>query len=128
MKQNIIYVGLDVDDTQYHGSALDKKTGEVISFKCRPTLKGRLNELERLHKRFPESAFKLCYEASHIGYTLQRDLVEKGYHCDVLAPTSIPSPRVKQVKTDRTDAAQLVHEQGNKSMISNSPSKLRKTP
>ena len=26
MQQNIIYVGLDVDDTQYHGSALDKKT------------------------------------------------------------------------------------------------------
>ncbi|MCP4470722.1 MAG: transposase, partial [Gammaproteobacteria bacterium] len=41
-------------------------------------------------------------------YTLQRDLVEKGYHCDVVAPTSIPSPRGKQVKTDRIDAAQLV--------------------
>ncbi len=23
MKQNIVYVGLDVDDTQYHGSALE---------------------------------------------------------------------------------------------------------
>ena len=26
MKQNIIHIGLDVDDTQYHGSALDKIT------------------------------------------------------------------------------------------------------
>ncbi len=43
-----------------------------------------------------------------IGYTLQRELVEKGYHCDVVAPTSIPSPRGKQVKTDRIDATQLV--------------------
>ena len=43
MQQNIIYVGLDVDDTQYHGSALDKNTREVITFKCRPTLKGLLN-------------------------------------------------------------------------------------
>ena len=34
MKQTIIHVGLDVDDTQYHGSALDKRTGEVIDFKC----------------------------------------------------------------------------------------------
>jgi len=34
MKQNIIFVGLDVDDTQYHGSALDKNTGEIITFKC----------------------------------------------------------------------------------------------
>ena len=30
MNTNIIHVGLDVDDTQYHGSALDKNTGEVI--------------------------------------------------------------------------------------------------
>lgn len=39
MKQNIIYIGLDVDDTQYHGSAFSKETGEVIGFKSRPTLK-----------------------------------------------------------------------------------------
>ena len=30
MKQNIIHIGLDVDDTQYHGSAFNKDTGEVI--------------------------------------------------------------------------------------------------
>jgi len=108
MKQKIIYVGLDVDDTQYHGSVLDKNTGEVITFKCRPTLKGLLSQLDKLHKYFPGAAFRLCYEASYIGYTLQRDLTQKGYHCDVVAPTSIPSPRGKQVKTDRIDAAQLV--------------------
>ena len=28
MKQTILYAGLDVDDTQYHGSALNKTTGE----------------------------------------------------------------------------------------------------
>ncbi len=107
MKQNIIYVGLDVDDTQHQGSALDKNTGEVITFKWRSTLRGLLNQLNRLHKCFPGGTLKLCYEASYIGYTLQRDLVEKGYHCDVVAPTSIPSPRGKQVKTDRIDATQL---------------------
>jgi hypothetical protein len=42
MKQTIVYVGLDIDDTQYHGSALDRNTGDVIGFKCRPTLKGLL--------------------------------------------------------------------------------------
>jgi len=34
MKHTIIHVGLDVDDTQYHASALDKSTGEAIDFKC----------------------------------------------------------------------------------------------
>jgi len=40
MKQNIINLGLYVDDTQYHGAAFDKDTGEVIDFKCQPTLQG----------------------------------------------------------------------------------------
>jgi transposase len=108
MKQNILHIGLDVDDTQYHGSALNHSTGEILDFKCRPNLKGLLGQLDKLHQYFPGRTFKLCYEASYIGYTLQRDLVEKGYHCDVVAPTSIPSPRGKQVKTDRIDATQLV--------------------
>ncbi len=107
MKQTIVYVGLDVDDTQYHGSALDKNTGEAIEFKCRPTLKSLLGQLEKLRKHFPGCTLRLCYEASYIGYTLQRDLAEKGHHCDVVAPTSIPNPRGKQIKTDRIDAAQL---------------------
>ena len=38
MKQNILYVGLDVDDTQYHGSAFNKDTGEVLDFTGKPHL------------------------------------------------------------------------------------------
>ncbi len=49
----------------------------------------------------------MCYEASYVGYTLQRDLAAKGYHCEVVAPTSIPTPRSKPIKTDRIDAGQL---------------------
>ena len=40
MSQNVIYIGIDVDDVRYHGSALDQCTGEVLDFRCRPTLKG----------------------------------------------------------------------------------------
>jgi len=53
MNTNIIHVGLDVDDTQYLGSALDKNTGEVIEFKCRPTLKGLLGQLDKVSQYFP---------------------------------------------------------------------------
>ena len=42
MSQNVVYVGIDVDDVHYHGSALDKATGDVLEFQCRPTLKGVL--------------------------------------------------------------------------------------
>ncbi len=52
MNQNILHVGLDVDDTQYHGSAFNKETGEVIDFRCRPTLKGLLTQLDKMHRHF----------------------------------------------------------------------------
>ena len=70
-------------------------------------LKRLLSQLEKLARHFPGCTFKLCYEASYIGFTLQRDLMEKGYGCEVVAPTSIPSPRGKQIKTDHIDASQL---------------------
>ena len=55
----------------------------------------------------------MCYEASSVGYSLQRDLAEKGYRCEVVAPTSIPSPRGRPIKTDRIDAAQLAQYYAN---------------
>ena len=67
MNQNVIYTGLDVDDTQYHGSALNADTGEVMTFKCRPTLKDLMCQLDRLQKGFPGGLFRLCYEASYVG-------------------------------------------------------------
>ena len=75
MKQKIVYIGLDVDDTQYHGSALNKETGELLSFRCRPTLKGLLGHLAKIRKHFPKHTVQVAYEASYIGFTLQRDLL-----------------------------------------------------
>ena len=54
MNENVIYVGLDVDDTQYHGAAFDQQTGETIGFKCRPTLKGLVRQLEKLQSSFKD--------------------------------------------------------------------------
>ena len=107
MKQNIIHIGLDVDDTQYHGSAFNKDTGEVIDFKSRPTLKGLLQQLDRMERHFKGSKTKLCYEASYVGYCLQRDLISNDIHCDIVSPSSIHSPRGKAIKTDRIDAGYL---------------------
>ena len=60
MKDTIIYMGLDVDDTQYHGSAFSKATGEVIDFQCRPTLKGLVGQLKKVAKYFPGYAIRVC--------------------------------------------------------------------
>ena len=107
MNKKIVHVGLDVDDTQYHGAALSKATGELIHFKCRPTLKGLLGQLSKVGKQFPRHVLQVVYEASYIGFTLQREQTDKGVHCKVVAPYSIPKQGGKAVKTDRVNAAQL---------------------
>ena len=48
-----------------------------------------------------------------IGFTLQRDLSSKGYHCDVIAPSSLPTPKGRQIKTDRVDAQALAQYYAN---------------
>ena len=96
MKQNIIHIGLDVDDTQYHGSVFNKETGEVVDFKSRPTLKGLLQQLDRMARHFKGYKIKLCYEASYVGYCLQRDLISKGVYCfsSLFAIQACPVPDI----------------------------------
>ena len=107
MSQNVIDVGVDVDDVRYHGSALDKHTGEVLDFHCRPTLKGLVGQLVKVHEYFVGVQLKLCYEASYVGFSLQRDLKGRGYPCELVAPSSIPRRAGKAMKTDRVDAMEL---------------------
>ena len=107
MTNNIIYIGLDVDDANFHGCALEPSTGEALTFKCRPTVKGLIRQINKIQKAFPHHEVTLCYEATYIGNTLKRDLHAHNIACDVVAPSSIPQVRGKKIKTDRIDAAQL---------------------
>ncbi|MFN3455427.1 MAG: IS110 family transposase [Pseudobdellovibrio sp.] len=107
MTKNIIYIGIDVDDNSIHVSAFLTDTGEVVESKTKPHLKGILNKLEQLKTQFYNSTFKLCYEATYIGFTLHRDLMAAGYECYVVAPSSVPRVHGNQIKTDRVDANKL---------------------
>ena len=83
MNGKVVDVGIDVDDVQYHGSALDRQTGEVLSFQCGPNLNGLIGQLDNVRKHFGGVELKLCYEASYVGFSLQRDLAS---HPDCRAP------------------------------------------
>ena len=107
MSENILFVGLDVDDNAFHGSALQVGTGEVADFKIRPTLKGLIDKLTELKKKLSGSELRVCYEASYVGFSLKRDLEAASIHCDVVAPSSIPRVGGNHVKTDRIDACKL---------------------
>ena len=107
MNQNVIHVGVDVDDVSYHGAALAGTTGECFSFRSGPTLKGLLSLLEKVRKALDGGPLKVCYEASYLEFSLHRDLQSPGVACAAVAPSSIPSRRGKAVKTDRLDALVL---------------------
>jgi transposase len=103
--KNIIYVGLAVDDTAFHGAGIIRETGEIFEFKCKPdhgVLRKKLNEL--FADRYE---IHLCYEACYMGYSLCRFLRKAAIHCDVIAPSLIPVKAGVRVKTDRLDALKL---------------------
>ena len=99
----IIYVGLDVDDQAFHGCVVTEH--ETTEFKTKPSCTNLVETLEKFKQ--PDCQIRICYEAGYLGYSLQRDLSEKGYVCDVVAPSLIPHARGKKVKTDRVDAKKL---------------------
>jgi transposase len=53
------------------------------------------------------AALRVCYEAGPTGYALYWQLAALGVHCDVIAPSLIPTRAGDRVKTDRKDAARL---------------------
>ncbi len=63
-------MGVDVDDVRYHGSALNPANGEMLQFHYRPTMKGLVEQLERLPRGFGTIQMKLCYKASYVGFSL----------------------------------------------------------
>ena len=91
-----------------HGATLDKRTGGPLDFQCSATLKGLVGQLKKVQEYFGGLQFKLCYEASYVGFSLQRDLRGRGFECEVMAPSSIARRAGKAVKTDRIDAKERV--------------------
>lgn len=105
MEQRILYVGLDVDDSAFHGAGFDLDAKKLFEFKCKPTLGALLKKLDVLGEKGYE--LRVCYEATYLGYRLCRDLRASNVHCDIIAPSLIPECRSARVKTDRTDSRKL---------------------
>jgi transposase len=64
--------------------------------------------VRRLIGRFAEPGrVWACYEAGPTGYELHRTLTAAGVHCEVIAPSLIPTRAGDRVKTDQRDARRL---------------------
>ncbi len=55
----------------------------------------------------PDLELRFVYEAGPCGYVIYRHLTKRGYYCQGIAPSLIPTKASDRVKTDRRDAKQL---------------------
>lgn len=102
-----IWVGMDVHQASITAAILhgDDVEPQVVR------LPGDLNAARRLFRRLAEKGVpRACYEASGAGYVLQRALCDDGFHCEVIAPSLIPSRPGDHRKTDRLDAVHLARQ------------------
>jgi transposase len=72
------------------------------------TVGPQLGELLKTLKKLGKPAtVHVVYEAGPCGYVLVRQLRERGYPCEVIAPNKMPRSKADRIKTDRRDALTL---------------------
>ena len=105
MKKGTTYVGMDV----HKGSIAISVRGPSRMRESRtiPNEERAIHRWARRMKREAPGPIRCAYEAGPCGYALQRQLVEKGIECQVIAPSLIPRKPGERIKTDRRDASKL---------------------
>lgn len=98
------FVGLDV-----HAETIVVAVAEVAGeVRTLGTIPNRPEAVRRLVRKLgPPDQLRLCYEAGPTGYVLYWQLIGLGLHCDVVAPSLVPTKAGDRVKTDRRDAEKL---------------------
>ena len=105
MSSSIIHIGMDVHKDTIMVAVFidDAPKPEIVQ-----QLPNDLGKLRRFFDRWTQrGGVRACYEASGAGYVLHREITAWGVHCDVIAPSLIPTRPGERRKFDRYDAAQL---------------------
>src|SRR3954451_9679693 len=104
------FVGLDVH-AETIAVAVAEAGGEGRSLGVIPN---RLESVRKLaHKLGSIQDLRVCYEAGPTGYVLYWQLTQLGVHCDVIAPSLVPTKAGERIKTDRRDAEKLARSYRN---------------
>lgn len=104
MGKSIRFVGLDVH-AETIAVAVAESRDQVRSLGIIPN---RAEAIRRLLGKLGDlSTLKVCYEAGPTGYALYWQLTKLGIHCEVIAPSLVPTKAGERIKTDRRDAEKL---------------------
>ena len=107
--KSIIYVGMDVHTTNYTLSCYTVENDmSFATVQVEPDYKDILKYLEQVRKNYGSPCEFLCgYEAGCLGFTLYEELKRHDVPCVILAPTSMPVYKKKEIKTDKRDAMKI---------------------
>lgn len=104
MPKRVRHVGLDVH-AETIAVAVAEPDGSVRELGL---IRNRPEAVRKLVAKLgPAAQLRVCYEAGPTGYPLYWHLTALGVHCDVIAPSLVPTKAGDRVKTDRKDAARL---------------------
>lgn len=104
MSKGTVFVGMDVHaETIAVAVAQGREQARSLG-----TIANRPEAVRRvLGKLGKPGKLKVCYEAGPTGYALYWELTRMGIHCDVIAPSLVPTKAGERIKTDRRDAEKL---------------------
>ncbi len=107
MKRSEAFIGLDVHKETIAVAIADSgRDGEVRYWGTMPNTMHHLAQLvTKLAKK--HSHLEFTYEAGPCGYDIYRHLKDKGFACQVIAPSHIPRRAGDRVKNDHRDAKTL---------------------
>lgn len=105
MKDTTKYVGLDVSKEKIAVAIAEEGREDPRYYGVIPHTPEAIRKLVK--KLGQPETIRMCYEAGPTGYPLYRLLSSLHVHCEVIAPTLIPTRPGDRIKTDRRDSIRL---------------------